>query len=166
MDNITKRWYRHCLLKKKRKWTNQTTINNCCCSVFGFSYTLNSKRIRCVFAVEIINSDWANSETNSDSIGLSLADSTVATSMKVLPSQIFHIIYSDHANMCMPKGELGVCGHWALVQANESVHYLIEYKDIQMLIWFRPECKFPYYYPNVFLRLRLYSRWLLFCTLL
>lgn len=82
------------------------------------------------------------------------------------PSQIFHIIYYDHANVCMPKGELGVCGQWVLVQANESIHYWIEYKDIQMLIWFRPECRFPYYYPNVFLRLRLYSRWLLFYTLL
>lgn len=72
----------------------------------------------------------------------------------------FKLFYSDHANVCMPKGELGLCGHWALAQANESVLYLTEYKDIQMLIWFRPECKFPYYYPNVFLWRRLYSRWL------
>lgn len=78
----------------------------------------------------------------------------------------FILFYSYHANVRMPKGELGLCGHWALVQANESLLYLMEYKDIQMLIWFRPECKFPYYYPNVFLWRRLYSRWLLFYTLL
>lgn len=76
------------------------------------------------------------------------------------------LFYFHHANKCMSKGELGVCGPRVWVQANENIHYLIEYKDIQMLIWFRPECKFPYYYPNVFLWWRLYSRWLLFYTLL
>lgn len=89
-----------------------------------------------------LNHQWTDCDTNS--YWTFTGGSAVARSKKQfqLSSQIFHIIYSDHANVCMPKGELEVCGHWVLVQANESVHYLIEYKDIQMLIWFRLSVNF------------------------
>lgn len=127
-------------VKKKRKQRKQTTINNCCCSVLVFSY-IYSQGIRCVW----IKSPFLIEQTlKLIHTGLSQEDSTVTMSKKEFqaPSQTFHIIYSDHANVCMPKGELTLSvgpGQWEhslfdRIQRYSNVSLIPTWVEISILL--------------------------------